>query len=203
MLQCHFYTAGLAVYITLGVRIQVRPIQAVKAMNRPYLALLLAVTCIQSNAQDSPAFNQRLGACDAQKAAGPRAKCFEQLARDAVAKLDQVVAAPQSPAVKEPPAPPAPIGKYADFVVKAKGNITSSLRDPSSVQWRGLFVSGSKMPALCGEMNGKNAYGAYIGFRRFYATTEKLLTEIENPRDNFVFNGMWPKVCNEETEKVE
>jgi hypothetical protein len=93
--------------------------------------------------------------------------------------------------------------KYTEFIAKAKANVTANLKDPASAQWRGLYISGSKMPALCGEINGKNSYGAYIGFRRFYATTEILLTEIENPRDNFVFNGMWPKICNEEIEKVE
>ncbi|MBU4610533.1 hypothetical protein IMZ29_08270 [Achromobacter sp. GG226] len=45
------------------------------------------------------------------------------------------------------------------------------MRDPQSVQFRNVRVlketkkPGSK--AVCGELNAKNGYGAYVGFKRF------------------------------------
>jgi hypothetical protein len=178
-------------------------------MHQPIALLLLATAASQCHAQDAAAFNQRLGGCEAQKATAPRAKCFELLARDAIAMLDQHKSVPTPNQAKDPtlaPVPaqsPAPSSQYTDFIAKAKANITSSMRDPSSVQWKGLFISKSGAQSLCGEINGKNAYGAYVGFRRFYATTEKLLSEIESEKDGFVFNKMWPKLCGEELVKVE
>jgi hypothetical protein len=178
-------------------------------MRHPIVLLLLATASSQCLAQDAAAINQRLGGCEAQKAAAPRAKCFELLARDAIAMLDQLASAPTPNQAKDlTPAPvpaqsPAPSSQYAEFIAKAKANLTSSMRDPASVQWKGLFISKTGAQSLCGEINGKNAYGAYVGFMRFYATTEKLLSEIESAKDNFVFNKMWPKLCGEELVKVD
>lgn len=50
--------------------------------------------------------------------------------------------------------------------IKAKrGYAVSQLRDPDSVQFRAERLTGEGW--LCGELNGKNAYGAYAGFNRF------------------------------------
>lgn len=49
----------------------------------------------------------------------------------------------------------------------AKDAAAAELRDPSSAQFREVeAVDG----AVCGEINGKNAYGGYAGFTRFYVT---------------------------------
>lgn len=47
----------------------------------------------------------------------------------------------------------------------------SQLRDPDSVQFRNERLTGAGW--LCGEMNGKNAYGAYTGFSRFMSLDEE------------------------------
>lgn len=53
------------------------------------------------------------------------------------------------------------------FVERAKDQVAAQMRDPSSAQFRGL---GALNPnALCGEVNGKNGFGAYVGFRLFYS----------------------------------
>ena len=52
------------------------------------------------------------------------------------------------------------------MVERGKDVVSRSLKDPSSAQWRGLYIRGIM---LCGEVNAKNAYGGYVGFRRFYA----------------------------------
>lgn len=51
-------------------------------------------------------------------------------------------------------------------------------------------------------MNAKNSYGAYVGFRRFYATGEQSLNAVEPTAeatvgDRYVFDRMWPKMCGE------
>lgn len=48
-----------------------------------------------------------------------------------------------------------------------RGFVTAGLRDPSSAQFRNESLKPSGW--LCGELNSKNAYGAYAGFKRFMA----------------------------------
>jgi len=93
-------------------------------------------------------------------------------------------------------------GKYEEFARFAKEALTRSFKDPGAVQFRGLFISGKAMPVLCGEVNGKNSYGAFVGFRRFYATGEAMLTEVEPARDTFVFERMWPTMCGEKVADI-
>lgn len=55
--------------------------------------------------------------------------------------------------------------------IKAKrGYAVSQLRDPDSVQFRNERLTDAGW--LCGELNGKNAYGAYAGFKRFVSLGE-------------------------------
>lgn len=47
----------------------------------------------------------------------------------------------------------------------AKESVRSKLFDPDSAQFRNVrIVDGT----VCGEVNGKNRYGAYVGFTPFY-----------------------------------
>lgn len=52
-------------------------------------------------------------------------------------------------------------------VATKRGHAVAQLRDPDSVQFRNERLTDGGW--LCGEMNGKNAYGAYTGFKRFMA----------------------------------
>lgn len=45
-----------------------------------------------------------------------------------------------------------------------KGYVADTLKDPASAQFRNL-KRGKEV--LCGEVNGKNSYGGYVGFKRF------------------------------------
>lgn len=48
-------------------------------------------------------------------------------------------------------------------------------KDPEGVRFRNLRLDGE---VLCGELNGRNSYGGYIGFERFYVTPSgDLVTE--------------------------
>ena len=61
-----------------------------------------------------------------------------------------------------------------DQVAMAKKVVVENFLDPDGAKFRGLTGFGAKngknaaLVALCGEVNGKNSYGAYIGFKRFY-----------------------------------
>lgn len=62
------------------------------------------------------------------------------------------------------------------FVEVAKNSIAKKMLDPSSVQFRNLTYVESALHkegepvrhGLCGEVNAKNSYGGYVGFKLFY-----------------------------------
>ncbi|WP_298698177.1 hypothetical protein [uncultured Brevundimonas sp.] len=60
-------------------------------------------------------------------------------------------------------------GTEAHQIREAEGVVSRELRDPTSAQFRNVRVvdqvNGSR--AFCGEVNGKNAYGGYVGFEPF------------------------------------
>jgi len=99
-------------------------------------------------------------------------------------------------------------GNYNNFVRRAKAALTENFKDPRSAQFRSLFISGDKLPALCGEVNAKNSYGAYVGFRKFYATGKSSLNAVEPGADGaggdrYVFDSMWPSMCGERKADIE
>ena len=55
--------------------------------------------------------------------------------------------------------------KNPQLIKEKRGYAVSQLSDPESVQFRAERLTGDGW--LCGETNGKNAYGAYTGFKRF------------------------------------
>lgn len=53
-------------------------------------------------------------------------------------------------------------------IEQAQKVIADSLRDPSSAQFRNVrMVPYKDGRVICGEVNGKNAYGGYVGFKPF------------------------------------
>lgn len=58
-------------------------------------------------------------------------------------------------------------------VSAAKKAITSTLKDPSSVQFADIYerrnpnADGKPTPAVCGAFNAKNSLGGYVGLRQF------------------------------------
>lgn len=53
------------------------------------------------------------------------------------------------------------------LIADAKQTVAASLKDPESAKFRSLDVYVDKK-IVCGEINGKNGYGAYAGFSPFY-----------------------------------
>lgn len=61
------------------------------------------------------------------------------------------------------------------FIKIAKEEVAQSLKDPSSAQFRNMRLVSNDSSAdsesggyVCGELNGKNSFGAYVGFERIY-----------------------------------
>lgn len=54
-------------------------------------------------------------------------------------------------------------------IAAVKAEVESKLRDPFSAHWRNLraFHNNDGSVIVCGEVNAKNAYGAYVGFEGF------------------------------------
>nr|WP_249432677.1 hypothetical protein [Enterobacter quasiroggenkampii] len=57
----------------------------------------------------------------------------------------------------------------------AKSEVAANLKDPASAQFRNVKVSkmtdaedGRVVAVVCGEINGKNGFGAYAGFHPFF-----------------------------------
>lgn len=56
----------------------------------------------------------------------------------------------------------------ADVIKATQEQVTDGLRDPSSAQFRKVrIVDHGGLPAVCGEVNGRNAYGGYAGYQPF------------------------------------
>ena len=92
-------------------------------------------------------------------------------------------------------------GNSSSYVLATKEALTKNFKDPASAQYREMFVANPGFLLLCGEVNAKNSYGAYVGFKRFYATHDGLFRAVETERDvkfpqiPTVFEGMWPRMC--------
>ncbi len=68
----------------------------------------------------------------------------------------------------------APLPRVDAFSIpEGKEAIANMMKDPESVKFRGVFETREKDDetwiAICGEVNAKNSYGAYIGYQKFVA----------------------------------
>ena len=67
------------------------------------------------------------------------------------------------------------VAQHDKFVREAKAIAVADLKDPDSAKFRDLFVSRSENGALvlCGEMNAKNSFGAYVGYAPIAVSTDE------------------------------
>lgn len=55
-----------------------------------------------------------------------------------------------------------------DLIEATKIAVAAELKDPEAAQFKDVVVfKRSKSRVVCGEVNGKNGYGGYVGFRQF------------------------------------
>lgn len=58
-----------------------------------------------------------------------------------------------------------------DTIEKGRAAAAFQLKDPGSAQFRGDYIT--SIGSVCGEINGKNGFGAYTGFKRYMSSKEK------------------------------
>lgn len=170
-------------------------------------ALFSVVLPAQTFAQDAitdelPVLKHEVQACSPIKKMDARSKCYEAVALHSIGIIERLSAkhektAEEIKADTEAQEKKEQNDKYQSFITEAKAVLVRDFKDPSSAQWRGLFVSGKSRPwFLCGEVNAKNSYGAYIGFKRFYTSESKGYVE-DNDNNHFNFNYYFSAVCDE------
>lgn len=143
-----------------------------------------------------------LAGCAAIKDSKKKLSCY-----DAVTKLSDQAGQVSFPSAAK--SNPVRASRYANFSAEAKRDISRSLKDPSSAQWQDLFVSrseGGEHLALCGEMNARNSYGGYTGFKRFFwvegAEKFSWLKQIEDAKYPDLIDADWKRWCNQKLEDV-
>jgi hypothetical protein len=114
----------------------------------------------------------------------------------------------------KPPTPVATVAQVeAQLLAKGQQLAAYDLKDPASAQFRAVFLQRAQpaaeasvtlaAPIVCGELNGRNSYGAYAGFRRFAVslpTGEKIVQPAaegsETPDlDDMAFRIQWTQAC--------
>ena len=66
--------------------------------------------------------------------------------------------------------------------------ISEGLKDPDSAKFR-------NQQGFCGEVNAKNSFGAYTGFKRFIAADRNMIV-MEDSLSPQEFEKIWESICN-------
>jgi len=83
----------------------------------------------------------------------------------------------------------------ASGMSKATKAAAEALKDPSSAKFRHV-VAMRESAGYCGEVNAKNSYGGYVGYRKFYVigTTDAYFDNGDTEAFSS-FPTMWAKYC--------
>ncbi len=76
-----------------------------------------------------------------------------------------------------------------DFTMQTEKKVKQLFKDPSSVKLKGVAFGNSDVTgdAIYGEVNGKNSFGAYTGFKKFVSTGKTTLFENQDS----AFKSSW------------
>lgn len=109
-----------------------------------------------------------------------------------IASIDAMADAIEAPAT----------GAAAAFAANAVEKARAGLKDPFSARFRNVYLSDSQIgPMVCGELNAKNSYGAYVGFRRFFSNG--VLIEHDDSKDlRSHFDTGWRDYCSQQVASV-
>ena len=85
---------------------------------------------------------------------------------------------------------------HGAFVAQAKEVVTKNFKDPEGARFRNLAVyrSNTGSLALCGEVNAKNGFGAFVGYRAFLATVEN--ASLREEGDDMLFDTLKTVYCD-------
>ena len=72
----------------------------------------------------------------------------------------------------------------------SEGYVKAQLKDPSSAQFK-------NQRGACGEVNSKNGFGGYTGFKRYIGASQSLVVvEGEHGLTDVEFASLWEQACN-------
>lgn len=78
----------------------------------------------------------------------------------------------------------------------AKALAADSMKDPAAAQFRNVRRSTTDAEDVCGEVNGKNSYGAYTGFKRFVVAGGNAFMEGDGDAEiTALFEVLWSAGC--------
>ncbi|NDP40593.1 MAG: hypothetical protein GZ093_17965 [Rhodoferax sp.] len=80
-----------------------------------------------------------------------------------------------------------------DYINRANATLIQNFKDPESVKFRNISLSLVDVPIVCGEVNGKNSYGGYTGFKKYYATDTKDFGGVDDGSGRF--STIWDRYC--------
>lgn len=148
------------------------------------------------------AFAADFQSCVSIKIGKDRLACFDKYAIQQTAETEASTAAATKAADLKAQQDAAAIDERKAVLTEVerfKTALTSGFKDPSSAQFKNVVAYGVAKPLhiafLCGQVNAKNSYGAYIGFKRFFMIGTSV-SEVEDSRNGPVINEMWPTTCN-------
>lgn len=95
-------------------------------------------------------------------------------------------------------------GNYAGFVKRAKRNISDNFKDPDSAKFRDVIISKPDVPTLCGQVNAKNSYGGYVGYKLFlHNAVHSIVSDSSNAISELKFIKLYSEFCSEKIVDVE
>lgn len=83
--------------------------------------------------------------------------------------------------------------REAEMTILGEGFVKAHLKDPSGAQFRNQFISTEGAP--CGEVNAKNSFGGYTGFKRYLAASKELAAVDGETMDSGEFEKIWRQFC--------
>ncbi len=87
----------------------------------------------------------------------------------------------------------------AQIISESESRIRDELKDPLGAQVRTIrIVSYKESHVVCGEINGKNSYGAFTGFQKFAAnpfTAALAVNPTGSTRINSIANAGLNEIC--------
>lgn len=80
-------------------------------------------------------------------------------------------------------------------IAYAKDKASYDLLDPQSAQFRNFYAvsSGNGHDYVCGQINAKNSYGAYTGFKAFYVDS---IGNVQLDTPDNKLGDIVPSICN-------
>lgn len=80
------------------------------------------------------------------------------------------------------------LGGCSKVEKESKEAVLNSLKDPDSAQFQNV-------KGYCGEVNSKNSYGGYVGFKRYVSIDGEVLLEGSEDADPQTFAIIWGAHC--------